>query len=58
VKVAEVLMPSQETHWSPRHGVLLDPFGIRWEINCDAGPAASSRRLRIIHRRESRETQP
>jgi hypothetical protein len=51
-------MPSQETHWSPRHGVVLDPFGIRWEINCDAGPAASSRRLRIIHRRESRETQP
>jgi hypothetical protein len=58
VEVGEVLMPSQETQWSPRQGVVLDPFGIRWEINCDAGPAASSRRLRIIHRRESRETQP
>ena len=32
----EVLMPLQKTHWSPRYGVVRDPFGIRWEINCDA----------------------
>src|SRR5262249_16789582 len=36
----EVLMPLQATHWSPRYGVVRDPFGIRWEINCDAEPAA------------------
>jgi PhnB protein len=36
----EVLMPLQPTHWSPRYGVVRDPFGIRWEINCDAEPAA------------------
>ena len=36
-----VLMPLQATHWSPRYGVVLDPFGIRWEINCDAEPAAT-----------------
>jgi len=36
----EVLMPLQATPWSPRYGVVRDPFGIRWEINCDAGPAA------------------
>lgn len=32
----EVLMPLQATPWSPRYGVVRDPFGIRWEINCDA----------------------
>jgi len=37
----EVLMPLLATHWSPRYGVVLDPFGIRWEVNCDAEPAAS-----------------
>jgi PhnB protein len=36
----EVLMPLQATDWSPRYGVVRDPFGIRWEINCDAEPAA------------------
>ncbi|HUK33500.1 MAG TPA: VOC family protein [Vicinamibacterales bacterium] len=35
----DVLMPLQATHWSPRYGVVRDPFGIRWEINCDAEPA-------------------
>jgi uncharacterized glyoxalase superfamily protein PhnB len=33
-------MPLQATIWSPRYGVVRDPFGIRWEINCDAQPAA------------------
>jgi PhnB protein len=36
----EELMPLQATPWSPRYGVVRDPFGIRWEINCDAEPAA------------------
>jgi len=36
----EVLMPLQTTHWSPRYGVVRDRFGIRWEINSDAEPAA------------------
>ena len=36
----EVIMPLQPTHWSPRYGVVRDPFGIRWEINCEAEPAA------------------
>jgi PhnB protein len=36
----EVIMPLQATHWSPRYGVVRDPFGIRWEINCEAEPAA------------------
>ena len=30
-----VQMPIQETHWSPRFGVLTDQFGIPWIINCD-----------------------
>jgi PhnB protein len=36
----EVIMPLQATHWSLRYGVVRDPFGIRWEINCEAEPAA------------------
>ena len=35
----DVLMPLQATPWSPRYGVVRDPFGIRWEINSDAEPA-------------------
>jgi PhnB protein len=35
----EVLMPLQATPWSPRYGVVRDPFGLRWEINCDTEPA-------------------
>jgi PhnB protein len=29
-----VQMPLQETYWSARFGVLVDQFGIPWEINC------------------------
>jgi PhnB protein len=36
----EVIMPLQVTPWSPRYGVVRDPFGIQWEINCDTQPAA------------------
>jgi PhnB protein len=28
-----VAMPMQETFWSPAFGVLVDRFGIPWEIN-------------------------
>ena len=36
----DVIMPLQATDWSPRYGLVRDSFGIRWEINCDAEPAA------------------
>ena len=36
----DVIMPLEATPWSPRYGVVRDPFGIRWEINCEAEPAA------------------
>ncbi len=36
----EVIVPLQATHWSPRYGIVRDPFGLRWEINCDSEPAA------------------
>lgn len=29
-----VQMPIQETFWASRFGVLVDRFGIPWEINC------------------------
>ena len=31
-----VMMPLQETFWSPRFGVVVDRFGVPWEISCDA----------------------
>ncbi len=30
----EVQMPIQETFWAKRFGVVLDRFGIPWEVNC------------------------
>lgn len=30
----EVVMPLQKTFWSPAFGVLIDQFGIPWEISC------------------------
>jgi PhnB protein len=30
-----ILMPMQETFWAPRFGVVLDQFGIQWDINCE-----------------------
>jgi len=35
-----VQMPIQETFWASRFGVLVDQFGIPWEINCAARIAA------------------
>jgi PhnB protein len=32
----EVGMAFQETFWSPGFGVLVDRFGIPWEVNCAA----------------------
>ena len=28
-------MPLQETFWARRYGVVVDRFGIPWEINCE-----------------------
>ena len=30
-----VQMPIQKTFWAVRFGVLLDRFGISWEVNCE-----------------------
>jgi len=32
-----VQMPIQETFWARRFGVVTDPFGTPWEINCGRG---------------------
>lgn len=32
-----VKMPLQKTFWSPGFGVVVDSFGVPWEINCE-GP--------------------
>jgi PhnB protein len=33
-----IRMPLQETFWSVRFGIVVDQFGIPWEINCEAAP--------------------
>ena len=30
-----VRVPFQETFWSPGYGMVVDRFGIPWEINCE-----------------------
>lgn len=32
-----VQMPLQKTFWAVRFGVLVDQFGVSWEINCAQG---------------------
>lgn len=31
----KVIMPLEKTFWAARFGVVIDPFGIQWLINCD-----------------------
>jgi PhnB protein len=35
VKGGTVQMPLQETFWALRFGVLVDQFGVQWNINCE-----------------------
>lgn len=37
-----VRMPMQETFWSARFGVLVDQFGVPWEINSEQAPSRGS----------------
>jgi PhnB protein len=30
-----VAMPFEKTFWAKRYGVLVDAFGVLWEINCE-----------------------
>ena len=32
-----VVMPLEKTFWAARFGMVVDPFGIPWLINCDEG---------------------
>lgn len=36
-----IRLPYQETFWSAGFGVLIDRFGVPWEINCAQSPGAS-----------------
>jgi len=31
-------MPLQQTFWSERYGVLVDKFGVQWEIQSQVPP--------------------
>jgi PhnB protein len=32
----KITMPLGKTFWSPCYGILVDKFGISWEINCES----------------------
>jgi PhnB protein len=32
----QVIMPLEKTFWAEKFGMLVDPFGIPWMINCEA----------------------
>lgn len=36
-----VVMPLEKTFWAARFGVLVDRFGIQWQINCEGTDAAA-----------------
>lgn len=31
-----ITIPLQQTFWSPCYGMLIDKFGIPWEVNCNS----------------------
>jgi PhnB protein len=35
-KGGSVIMPLQKTFWAEAFGMVTDPFGIKWMINCEA----------------------
>jgi PhnB protein len=35
-----IRFPFQRTFWSPGFGVLVDAFGVPWEVSCDEPPSA------------------
>lgn len=37
----EIRLPFQTTFWSAGFGVLIDRFGVPWEINCAQAPSSS-----------------
>jgi len=38
-----IVMPLEKTFWAERFGVVVDPFGIQWLINCE-GTAPDAQR--------------
>jgi PhnB protein len=34
-------MPVEETFWALRFGMVVDRFGMRWLINCEAADGSS-----------------
>ena len=30
-----VIMPLEKTYWAEAFGMVTDPFGVKWMINCD-----------------------
>ena len=39
---ATVIMPLEKTFWAERFGVLVDRFGIPWQVNCEGDGVVSA----------------
>jgi PhnB protein len=37
-----ILMPLEQTFWAERFGIVVDRFGIKWSINCEAAASPAS----------------
>ena len=44
-KGGRVVLPLEKTFWAERFGILVDPFGIPWQINCEGSGVKFSRAL-------------
>ena len=43
-KDGTVVLPLEKTFWAARFGMLVDRFGIPWQINCEEGEAGKVER--------------
>jgi PhnB protein len=37
-----IVMPLEKTFWAERFGVLVDRFGIQWQVNCEGSDAPAT----------------
>jgi PhnB protein len=35
-KNGSMVMPLEETYWAEAFGMVIDKFGVKWMVNCDA----------------------
>ena len=46
-KDGRIVMPLEETFWAARFGMVVDRFGIPWQINCDGGSDVTAEAIAV-----------